>query len=95
MLSNFFFILKNNGLVIIIFGNVGEHPQEDALTNWATESYHKRLNFELKSNPSFETFSHDLFMFDMKNLREKHKSPDEITKYQNRETTEIVLILFQ
>lgn len=46
------------------------------------------LNSELKNNHSFETFSHDLFMFDMKNLREMHKNPDQITKYQNRETSD-------
>lgn len=75
--------------------HVGEKPQEAVLTNCALESYHKRLNSELKTNPSIESFSHDLYNFDMKNLRELHKRRDEVTKYQKflRKKDEIIQLM--
>lgn len=41
------------------------------------DSYHKRLNSELKINPFIENFSHNLYNFGMKNLHELHKRGDE------------------
>lgn len=36
--------------------HVGKHPLEAVLTNCALESYNKKLNSELKTNPSIESF---------------------------------------
>lgn len=62
--------------------HAGDEHVPSVLTNCALESYHKRLNSEIKANPSLESFSKSLYLFDMKNFRELHKCRSEISKYQ-------------
>lgn len=61
---------------------IGEKINVAILTNCALESFHKRLNSALEASSSVEKFCHDLYGFDMKNLREMKSRYNETTKYK-------------